>query len=91
MDLQYTLQRFALQLKNKPCTLKRGARVFQKIMKTLYKTDFPNAEARCPAPNPNCPDADILTVAWLLEYIGKDSENKGYQRIKAELKTVFPV
>ena len=60
-------------------------------MKTLYKTDFPNAEARRPGPNPSCPDADILTVAWLLEYIGEDSENKGYQRIKAELKTVFPV
>ena len=26
----------------------------------------------------------------MLEYIGEDSENKGYQRIKAELKTVFP-
>ena len=60
-------------------------------MKTLYNTYLPNAEARCPGPNPNCPDADILTVAWLLEYIGEDSENSGYQRIKAELKTVFPV
>ena len=30
MDLQYTLQRFALQLKNKPCTLKRVARVFKR-------------------------------------------------------------
>ena len=90
MDLQYTLQRFALQLKNQPRTLKRVARVFQKIMKTLYETYFPNAEARRPGPNPNCPDADILTVAWLLEYIGEDSENSGYRRIKAELKTVFP-
>ena len=91
MDLQYTLQRFALQLKNKPRTLKRVARVFQKIMKTLYSTYFRNAEARRPGPNPNCPDADILTVAWLLEYIGEDSENSGYRRIKAELKSVFPV
>ena len=91
MDLQFTLQRYALQLKNKPRTLKRVARVFQKIMKTLYTTYFPNAEVRRPGPNPNCPDADILTVAWLLEYIGEDSENSGYQRIKAELKSVFPV
>ena len=91
MDLEYTLQRFALQLKNKPRTLCRVARVFQKIMKTLLdETHFPNAEARRPGPNPNCPDADILTVAWLLEYIGEDSENSGYQRLKAELKTVFP-
>ena len=90
MDLQFTLQRYALQLKNKPRTLKRVARVFQKIMKTLYETYFPNAEARRRGPNPNCPDADILTVAWLLEYIGEDSENSGYQRIKTELKTVFP-
>ena len=90
MDLQFTLQRYALQLKNKPRTLRRVARVFQKIMKTLYDTYFPNAEARRRGPNPNCPDADILTVAWLLEYISEDSENSGYQRIKAELKTVFP-
>ena len=90
MDGQFTLQRYALQLKNQPRTLRRVARVFQKIMKTLYDTYFPNAEARRPGRNPDCPDADILTVAWLLEYIGEDSENKGYQRIKAELKTVFP-
>ena len=90
MDLQFTLQRYALQLKNQPRTLKRVARVFQKIIKTLYETHFPNAEARRPGPNPNCPDADILTVAYLLEYIGEDSENSGYQRLKTELKTVFP-
>ena len=90
MDLQFTLQRYALQLKNQPRTLRRVARVFQKIMKTLYDTYFPNAEARRPGRNPDSPDADILTVAWLLEYIGEDSENSGYRRIKAELKTVFP-
>jgi len=89
MNLQYTLQRFVLQLKNQPRTLKRVARVFQKIMRTLYDTHFPNAEARRPGRNPDCPDADILTVGWLLEYIGEDSENSGYRRIKAELKTVF--
>ncbi|RKU31696.1 hypothetical protein C6499_04115 [Candidatus Poribacteria bacterium] len=90
MNLQYTLQRLALQLKNKPRTLKRVARVFQKIMKTLYDTYFPNAEARRRGRNPDCPDADILTVGWLLEYIAEDSENSGYRRIKAKLKTVFP-
>ena len=90
MDLEYTLQRFALQLKNKPRTLKRVARVFQKIMRTLYAAHFPNAEARRPGRNPDCPDADILTVGWLLEYIGEDSETAGYRSIKAELKTVFP-
>ena len=89
MDLQFTLQRSALQLKNKPRTLRRVDRVFQKIMKTLYDAYFPNAEARRPGSNPNCPDSDILTIAWLLEYIGEDSENKGYPRIKEELKTVF--
>lgn len=91
MDLQFTLQRYALQLKNQPRTLKRVARVFQKMMKTLYDTYFPNAEARRPGRNPDCPEvSDILTVGWLLEYIGEDSENSGYKRIKAELKTVFP-
>ena len=38
MDLEYTLQGYALQLKNQPHTLRRVARVFQKIMKTLYET-----------------------------------------------------
>lgn len=90
MDLQFTLQRYALQLKNQPRTLRRVARVFQKIMKTLYDTYFPNAEARRPGRNPDSPDVDILTVGWLLEYIGETSENSGYRRIKAELKTVFP-
>ena len=90
MDLQFTLQCYAFQLKNQPHTLKRVARVFQKIMKTLYDTYFPNAEARRPGRIPDCPEADILTVAWLLEYIAEDSENSGYRRIKAELKTVFP-
>ena len=78
IDLQFTLQRYALQLKNQPRTLRRVARVFQKIMKTLYDTYFPNAEARRPGRNPDAPDADILTVGWLLEYIGEDSENSGY-------------
>ena len=59
-------------------------------MKALYDAYFPNAEAQRPGPNPNRPDSDILTLGWLLEYIGADSENSGYQRIKAELKTVFP-
>ena len=55
MDLQFTLQRYALQLKNQPRTLKRVARVFQKIMKILYDTYFPNAEARRPGRNPDAP------------------------------------
>ena len=37
MNLEYTLQCSALQLKNKPRTLSRVARVFQKIMKTRYQ------------------------------------------------------
>ena len=90
MDLQSTLEAFALQLKNKPRTLRNVAKVFQKIMKTLYETHFPNAETRRRGPVPNCPDSDILAVAWLLEYIAEDSERSGYPRIQAELKTVFP-
>ena len=42
MDLHSTLQGFALQLKNKPRTLISVAGVFQKMMKTLYDTYFPN-------------------------------------------------
>ena len=90
MDLHSTLQEYALQLKNTPRTLLAVAGVVQKIMKTLYDAHFPNAEDRRPGRNPECPDSDILTIAWLLEYIGADSEHSGYKRLKVELKTVFP-
>ncbi len=91
MELQSTLEQHVLQLKNVPRTLLAVAGVVQKIMKTLYEVShFPNAEDRRPGRNPECPDSDILTIAWLLEYIGADSEHSGYKRLKAELRTVFP-
>lgn len=89
MDLQYTLETYALQLKNAPRTLVAVASVVQKIMKTLYDAHFPDAENRRPGRNPECPDSDILAIGWLLEYITEDSENAGYPRLKAALKTVF--
>ena len=90
MELQYTLQRAALQLKNKPRTLINVAGVVQKIMKTIYDAHFPNAEDRRPGRNPDSPDSDILSIAWLLEYIGAESEHAGYARLKLELQTLFP-
>lgn len=90
MSLQYTLEHYALQLKNIPRTLVAVADVVQKMMKTLYDAHFPNAEAHRPGRNPDCPDSDILAIGWLLEYIGADSEHSGYKRLKSELKTVFP-
>ena len=44
MDLQYTLEQYALQLKNVPRTL------VEKIMKTLYDIHFPEAENHRPGP-----------------------------------------
>ncbi len=90
MELQSTLETYALQLKTLPRTLINLAGVVQKIMKTLYEAHFPNAEARRPGPMPKRPDSDILTLAWLLEYIGADTEHSGYERLKVELKTLFP-
>ena len=89
MELQYTLERYALQLKNVPRTLIEVASVVQKIMKTLYDVHFPDAENRRPGRNPECPDSDILAIGWLLEYITEDSENAGYPRLKAALKPLF--
>ena len=89
MDLQYTLEQYALQLKNVPRTLVAVASVVQKMMKTLYDIHFPNAANHRPGRNPDSPDSDILAIGWLLEYIGSDSENAGDRRLKAELKTVF--
>lgn len=90
MNGQYTLETYALQLKNGPRTLIAVAGVVQKIMKTLYDVHFPDAENRSPGRNPKCPDSDILAIGWLLEYITEDSENAGYPRLKEALKTVFP-
>ena len=90
MNLQYTLETYALQLKNVPRTLIAVAEVVQKMMKTLYDAHFPTAENRRPGPRPDCPDSDILAIGWLLEYITEDSETAGYPRLKAQLKTVFP-
>ena len=89
MELQYTLENSVLQLKNAPRTLINVAVVVRKMMKTLYDAHFPDAENRRPGRNPDCPDADILAIGWLLEYIGEDSENAGYPRLKATLKPVF--
>jgi len=77
MDLQYTLETDASQLKNVPRTLVAVASVVQKLMKTLYDAHFPTAENRRPGPCPDCPDSDILVIGWLLEYISEDSENAG--------------
>ena len=89
MDLQYTLEAYALQLKNVPRTLVAVTSRVQKMMKTLYDAYFPDAENRRPGPNSECPDSDILVIGWLLEYIGEDSENAGDRRLKAELKSIF--
>ena len=51
MELQYTLQHIALQLKNQPGTLINVAKVVQKIMKTLYGFHFPNASAQSVLPS----------------------------------------
>lgn len=90
MDLQDTLEQHVMQLKNTPRTLEAVARVCQKIMATLYDTYFPGAEALRPGPISQCPDSNILTIAWLLELIGKDSELAGYKLIKAQLGHLFP-
>lgn len=90
MELQSTLEHFALQVKNVPCTLGAVAGVVRKIMKLLYETHFPYAESHRPGRNPDCPDSDILAIGWLLEYIGADSEHSGYRRLKSQLFTVFP-
>ncbi len=64
MELQYTLQHIALQLKNQSRTLITVTKVVEKIMKTIYDFHFPNAAAHRPGRNPNCPDSDILTIAF---------------------------
>ena len=91
MDLQDTLEQYVLQLKNTETrTLEAVVSVCRKIMSTLYDHYFPGAEALRPGPTSRCPDSDILTLAWVLELIGKDSELAGYKLIKAQLGHLFP-
>lgn len=90
MDLQDTIEEYAMQLKNVKRSLKVVAKVCKQIMAMLYDTYFPGAEALRPGPKSLCPDSDILTISWLLELIGKDSELAGYKLINAELSDLFP-
>ena len=89
MDLQDTLEQFGMQLKNERRTLRTVAKVCRQITATLYDVYFPRAEALRPGPKSRCPDSDIICIAWLLELIGKDSENAGYKLIRAELSDLF--
>ncbi|MDE0635098.1 MAG: hypothetical protein OXI43_04485 [Candidatus Poribacteria bacterium] len=89
MDLQDTLEQYVMQLKNMERTLEAVVSVCRKIMATLYDHYFPGAETLRPGPTSRCPDSDILTLAWVLELIGKDSELSGYKLIKAQLGHLF--
>ena len=89
MDLQDTIEQYVIQLKNAKRTQKAVAEVCKQIMATLYDAYFPGAEALRPGPKSRCPDSDILTISWLLELIGKDSECAGYKLVKAELSDLF--
>lgn len=90
MDLQNTLEKHVMQLKNKPRSLRNVALVVQEITATLYEHCFPGTEELRPGPKSRCPDSDIICIAWLLEIIGKDSELAGYKMVKAELSDLFP-
>ncbi len=80
-----------MQLKNTETrTLEAVVSVCRKIVATLYDHYFPGAEALRSGPTSRCPDSDILTLAWVLELIGKDSELAGYKLIKAQLGHLFP-
>ncbi len=79
-----------MQLKNQPRTRLTGAGVVQKIIKTVYDAHFPNAADHRLGRNPDCPDADILTIVYLLEYIGVDNGNDRYPRLKEQLRGLFP-
>ena len=90
MDLQNTLEKHGMQLKNKPRTLRNVVLVVRNITATLYNTYFPGVEELRPGPKSRCPDSDIICISWLLELVGKDSELAGYKMIKAACGDIFP-
>ena len=87
MDLQDTLKQYVKQLENHPRTLKAVISVCRCIMATLYDAYFPGAAAHRPGPASRCPDSDILTLAWLGELVGKDSERAWHNVAKPILAT----
>ena len=89
MDLQDTLKQYAKQLQNRPRTLEAVVSVCRRIMATLYDAYFPKAAAHRPGPKSRCPDSDILTLAWIGELVGKDSERAWYNVVKANLGDLF--
>ena len=89
MDLQNTLKQYVKQLENRPRTLKGVVSVCRRIMATLYDAYFPEAARHRPGPMSRCPDSDILTLAWLGELVGKDSERAWYNVVKSNLGDLF--
>jgi hypothetical protein len=90
MDLENTLKQYVRQLENHPRTLQAVIFVCRRIIATLYETYFPEATTHRPGPTSRCPDSDILTLAWIGELIGKDSERAWYNIVKTNLGDLFP-
>ncbi len=70
MDLQDTIEKYVMQLKNVQRTLKGVAKVCPQIMATLYDANFPGVEAFRPGPKSRCLDT-IPSPKKLLNKLGK--------------------
>ncbi len=60
------------------------------IIDDLYQQHFPDATTHRPGPNSKLADSEVITIAWVGEMFGIDSERSWYNLVKKEFSYLFP-
>ena len=60
------------------------------VIDDLFEQHFPDAASHRPGPTSKLADSEILTIAWVGEMVGIDSENAWYNLVKKEFSHLFP-
>lgn len=60
------------------------------VIDDLYQHHFPNATAERPGVNSKMADSEVITIAWVGEMIGIDSERAWYGFVNKHFAHLFP-
>ena len=60
------------------------------VIDDLYERHFPDAVNHRPGPNSKMSDSEVITIAWVGEMVGIDSERAWYNFVKKEFRHLFP-
>ena len=60
------------------------------VIDDLYEHHFPNALTHRPGRNSKLADSEVITIAWVGEMVGIDSERAWYSFVKKEFCHLFP-